>query len=101
MAYFGPLISAAFRALVEENVKKNVHNVGESEFIMNVSFLPYVNTNRHSNSHKHWGNATNPPVFVHGMVYNIENGDVFDLNVTMGPAGALPPQSPFPLLRPA
>ena len=38
MTHVGPRISAAFRALVEENVKKNVLNVGNSEFVQKVSF---------------------------------------------------------------
>nr|QID05251.1 carbonic anhydrase [Flammulina filiformis] len=69
----------AFRALVEENVKRNVLNIAESSFIK-----------------EHWSNTTNPPVFVYGLVYDIENGSIFDLNFTRGPSGSSPPSSPFP-----
>jgi carbonic anhydrase len=35
-------------------------------------------------------------VFIHGWVYDLENGDVTDLNVTVGPPGREIPKSPWP-----
>ena len=38
-------------------------------------------------------------VFIHGWVYDVENGKVSDLGVSVGPPGRVAPTSPFPLLR--
>ena len=35
-------------------------------------------------------------VYIHGWVYDVENGKVSDLNVTVGPPGRAIPPSPFP-----
>nr|QID05249.1 carbonic anhydrase [Flammulina filiformis] len=75
----------AFRALVEENVKRNVLNVAESDFI-----------------HEYWTNSTNPSLWVHGLVYDMEYGGIVDLNITMGAPGAsAPPPTHFPKWSPS
>ncbi|KAF9008171.1 carbonic anhydrase [Hymenopellis radicata] len=71
----------AFRALVEENVKQTVLNLAESQQIS-----------------EFWGNSTNEPVFIYGLVYDIENGNVLNLNVSMGPPGHEIPDVPFAVL---
>ena len=35
-------------------------------------------------------------VFIHGWVYDVENGEVSDLNVSLGPPGREIPKSPWP-----
>jgi carbonic anhydrase len=35
-------------------------------------------------------------VFIHGWVYDLENGEVADLNVTVGPPGKEFPKSSWP-----
>jgi len=35
-------------------------------------------------------------VFIHGWVYDVENGEVTDLNVSLGPPGREIPKSPWP-----
>ncbi|KXN82650.1 Carbonic anhydrase, partial [Leucoagaricus sp. SymC.cos] len=70
----------AFRALVEENVKANVERIARS----------YVMRDVNPNSLK------GTYVFIHGWVYDLENGEVTDLNVTVGPPGREIPKSPWP-----
>ncbi|KAG5650464.1 hypothetical protein H0H81_012166 [Sphagnurus paluster] len=80
----------AFRALVEENVKANVLRIVNSRVIRNhYAALPPAQAQ----------SPTQPGVFIHGWVYDIESGEVADLGVTVGPPGALVPPSPFPLLQ--
>ncbi|TFK67456.1 carbonic anhydrase [Pluteus cervinus] len=71
----------AFRALVEENVKASVQRVVESQ-IMQEDFTSSPDT----------------PVFIHGLVYDIETGKVFDLRVSQGPPGVQAPVVPFPIV---
>ncbi|KAK2459525.1 hypothetical protein APHAL10511_008467 [Amanita phalloides] len=61
------LHNAAFRALVEENVKMSVQRITASEIMKK----------------NHTGAV--PGVFAHGWVTNIENGVVSDLGVSVGP----------------
>ncbi|KAF8889467.1 carbonic anhydrase [Mucidula mucida] len=75
------ILEPAFRALVEENVKQNVLNLAGSDQI-----------------NEFWGNSTNAPVFIYGLVYDIENGNVFNLNVSMGPPGHEIPDVPFAVM---
>jgi len=35
-------------------------------------------------------------VFIHGWVYNIVNGKIYDLGVSVGPPGKAIPSPPFP-----
>ncbi|KAJ3510823.1 hypothetical protein NLJ89_g4456 [Agrocybe chaxingu] len=66
---------AAFRALVEENVKFNHY----ASIVANASFAG--------------------DIFIHGWVYDVENGKVSDLDVSVGPPGKEIPPSPFPVLK--
>jgi carbonic anhydrase len=64
----------AFRALVEENVKASVKRIKDSEFIRE-HFVTLTDT------------PTAEPIFVHGWVYDMEDGLVHDLKVSAGPPG--------------
>ncbi|KAF9008170.1 carbonic anhydrase [Hymenopellis radicata] len=75
------LHDAVFRALVEENVKQSVLNLAGTAQIAEM-----------------WGNSSNAAVFIYGLVYDIEDGQVYNLNVTMGPSGQAIPEVPFGLL---
>ncbi|GLB37878.1 putative carbonic anhydrase [Lyophyllum shimeji] len=75
----------AFRALVEENVKANVQRIARSAVIQN----HYASLAAHP---EHTGTG----VFIHGWVYDIETGEVADLDVTVGPPGQKVPVTPFP-----
>jgi carbonic anhydrase len=35
-------------------------------------------------------------IFIHGWVYNIVNGEIYDLGVSVGPPGKAIPAPPFP-----
>ena len=37
-------------------------------------------------------------VYIHGWVYDIENGQVSDLGVSVGPSGKIVPPTPFPTI---
>ncbi|KAF8635322.1 hypothetical protein AX17_003942, partial [Amanita inopinata Kibby_2008] len=77
-----------FRALVEENVKKTVSRVVNSAVIRRHYKVLTANTG-----------TDKPPVnavFIHGWVYDVENGVVSDLDVSVGPPGITVPKSPFP-----
>ncbi|CAA7263071.1 unnamed protein product [Cyclocybe aegerita] len=80
----------AFRALVEENVKANVKKVADSLLIREqyASISPATNNCT--------SNSTAGEVYIHGLVYDIENGVVSDLRVSVGPPGRVVPPSPFP-----
>lgn len=41
----------------------------------------------------------NAEIYIHGWVYDVENGKVCDLGVTVGPPGAQVPPSPFPVIK--
>ncbi|TFK67455.1 carbonic anhydrase [Pluteus cervinus] len=60
----------AFRALVGKNVKESVKRLVASEIIQ-----------------EHFTSNQDRPVFIHGLVYAVENGKVFDLQVSQGPPG--------------
>ncbi|KAF9030120.1 carbonic anhydrase [Hymenopellis radicata] len=70
-----------FRALVEENVKQSVLSLASSAQIV-----------------EFWGDTTNAAVFIYGLVYDIEDGQVYNLNVTVGTPGAEIPEVPFDVL---
>ncbi|KAF8880350.1 carbonic anhydrase, partial [Gymnopilus junonius] len=70
----------AFRALIEENLKLNVKKVANSRVIQEVQQEPEQD------------------VFIHGWIYDMESGRVFDLGVSVGPPGREVPRSPFPLV---
>ncbi|PBK78551.1 carbonic anhydrase [Armillaria solidipes] len=66
------------RALVEENVKLTVSNIVSSQLIVEC-----------------YCNATAAAVFIHGMVYDVENGEIINLDVSVGPPGIGIPPVPF------
>ncbi|TFK26091.1 carbonic anhydrase [Coprinopsis marcescibilis] len=68
-----------FRALVEENIKNTVKNVANDEIIK-----------------QHFSNPSLGEIYVHGWVYDIENGEIRDIGVSVGPPGKAIPQAPFP-----
>jgi len=128
-----PLYIAAFRALVEENVKSNVQKIANSVVIKGVRTLDssalsgadlfyffqhyenVVSTNGSAPASTASSDESSPlfppviakgttgmpitEVFIHGWVYDVENGKVSDLGVSVGPPGRVVPTSPFPLLR--
>ncbi|KAK0238292.1 carbonic anhydrase [Armillaria nabsnona] len=67
------------RAMVEENVKRTVSKIASSQLI----------EERYSNSNK-------TAVFIHGLVYDMEDGTIMNLNVSVGPPGIRIPPVPFP-----
>ncbi|CAA7263072.1 unnamed protein product [Cyclocybe aegerita] len=84
----------AFRALVEENVKSNVEKIAKSIVVRNhyASLvgkpIPPASENSPTNEAG--------DLFIHGWVYDVENGRVSDLGVSVGPPGRPLPPSPFP-----
>lgn len=111
------LLKAAFRVLVEENVKANVNKIAKSAVMQKVRpnlhlpmipllfimIQPFFITND-----QHYAlvaEATTTPnnsepiteVHIHGWVYDIENGQVSDLGVSVAPPGKVIPPTPFPI----
>ncbi|KAK0463746.1 carbonic anhydrase [Desarmillaria tabescens] len=66
------------RALVEENVKETVSNIASSQLIV-----------------ERYSNTTSAAVFIHGLVYDVENGEITNLDVSVGPPGISIPPVPF------
>ncbi|PPQ96224.1 hypothetical protein CVT26_005596 [Gymnopilus dilepis] len=95
----------AFRALVEENVKANVIRIFESAIIQNHynALKPSLSTHSVSTIRPVFipQKADPPqvphPVFIHGLVYDLATGRIFNLNVSRGPPGVPIPPVPFPL----
>jgi carbonic anhydrase len=100
-----------FRALVEENVKLTVSKIAENNIIKNhfatlakqsTSPAPEAkaeSAEAKSSHYKRADHAATPGnVFIHGWVYDIENGEVKDLGVSVGPAGVPIPAPPFAAL---
>ncbi|KAJ3504038.1 hypothetical protein NLJ89_g8150 [Agrocybe chaxingu] len=81
-----------FRALVEENVKANVKKVADSLLIRE----QYASIAPAANNCTSASNSTAGEVYIHGWVYDIEDGVVSDLRVSIGPPGRVVPLSPFP-----
>ncbi|PBK66748.1 carbonic anhydrase [Armillaria solidipes] len=73
------LRDAALRAMVEENVKKTVSKIASSQLI-----------------EERYSNSTKAAVFIHGLVYDLENGTITNLDVSVGPPGMRIPPVPFP-----
>lgn len=102
---------------MEENVKANVMKLAKSSVIRKVrSFKPFISS-RHSSycslnrfSIQHYASIAQGPtpsnseliadVYIHGWVYDVENGQVSDLGVSVGPPGKLLPPTPFPTIKP-
>ncbi|KAF9477103.1 carbonic anhydrase [Pholiota conissans] len=96
LAILPRLHDPAFRALVEENVKSNVQKIANSAVVCElfaasvpVPSSPPIDPD------------TLPEIYIHGWVYDVENGKVSDLNVSVGPPGRDLPFSPFPVIPPA
>ena len=91
---------AAFRALVEENVKANVKRISDSALIRHVSpFLSRLLCSSRTNNVdlQHYAHDQGA-VYIHGWVYDVESGEVSDLGVSTGPPGKEVPPTPFPLV---
>ncbi|KAF9445626.1 carbonic anhydrase [Macrolepiota fuliginosa MF-IS2] len=91
-----------FRALVEENVKASVRRIATDSIIANryATLSSSSISNSTTPAEKRSGDESTPPVdvFIHGWVYDIENGEVRDLNVSAGPPGKAIPAAPFPVV---
>ncbi|KAJ8514627.1 hypothetical protein ONZ45_g7845 [Pleurotus djamor] len=88
-----------FRALVEENVRAGVHSIFADSVMAN-HFAALASAGNSTEGIKE--RSVEGPlvdVFVHGLVYDIENGEVHDLGVSMGPPGKAVPELPFPKLN--
>ncbi|KAF8889699.1 carbonic anhydrase [Infundibulicybe gibba] len=84
-----------FRALVEENVKAGVHRIASDPVITNHYALL-------SSPQKRADHGEHKPihdVFVHGLVYDLETGEVKNLNVSVGPPGKAIPTVPFETVK--
>ncbi|KAF9528433.1 carbonic anhydrase [Crepidotus variabilis] len=81
-----------FRALVEENVKASVKRITSDSVISNhfTTLATEAQKTKRSGTEKALS-----PVFVHGWVYDIENGEIRDLGVSVGPPGVAIPPPPF------
>ncbi|KAF6764094.1 carbonic anhydrase [Ephemerocybe angulata] len=80
-----------FRALVEENVKAGVSRIAANSVIVNhYATLAGVKASERRDDHAPLGD-----VFIHGWVYDIENGEVRDLGISVGPPGKAIPAPPF------
>ncbi|KAF5310801.1 hypothetical protein D9619_008063 [Psilocybe cf. subviscida] len=86
-----------FRALVEENVKAGVARIAKDSVITNHYALLASGGNATAPSIRRRSGEGKPPgnVFIHGWVYDIENGEVRDLGVSVGPPGVAIPEAPF------
>jgi carbonic anhydrase len=90
----------AFRALVEENVKDSIVNIIFSPMMQqhwNAFIAQDQTQNNTTPSSRRRDNSDAPlkPVYVHGLVYDINTGNVIDLQTSFGPYGAVtqaPPQ---------
>lgn len=76
-----------YRALVEENVKVTVERVAKD----------YIITNHYALLAQAKEETADGPrdVFIHGFVYDIENGEVKNLGISVGPPGKTIPKIPF------
>ncbi|KAF8161667.1 carbonic anhydrase [Crassisporium funariophilum] len=90
----------AFRALVEENVKANTDRIAKS-IVMRDHYAALALASSSPPSPPGAQGAAEPlvDVWIHGWVYDVENGQVSDLGVSVGPPGRKVPPSPFPLLK--
>ncbi|KAK0184966.1 carbonic anhydrase [Armillaria mellea] len=73
------LNESVLHAMVEENVKQTVSKIASSQLI-----------------EERYSNSTKAAVFIHGLVYDLENGTITNLDVSVGPPGMRIPPVPFP-----
>lgn len=85
-----------FRALVEENVKASVANIAASS-VMHNHFVQLAEAKVAKRSEG--GPAAD--VFVHGFVYDIANGKIVNLGISVGPPGVEIPPVPFEMVQKA
>lgn len=86
----------AARALVEENVKAQVSQIATSELVKQVCRPKNCVCNVHLTfSVQKFASANSADLYIHGLVYELETGSVYDLGVSVGPQGASP-RTPFP-----
>ncbi|EAU89668.1 carbonic anhydrase [Coprinopsis cinerea okayama7 len=84
-----------FRALVEENVKATVGRIAQDNVIVNhYALLAAADESGATNERRAEGGPAGD-VFIHGWVYDIENGEIRDLGVSVGPPGKAIPPVPF------
>ncbi|KAL4256938.1 Carbonic anhydrase [Pleurotus pulmonarius] len=83
-----------FRALVEENVKAGVRAMVADSVLSNHYAALAGNGTEHITGRSVEGPLAD--VFVHGLVYDIENGEIRDLGISVGPPGKPIPELPFP-----
>lgn len=82
-----------FRALIEENVKASVHRIAENSVITNHYALLKSSGAGNSTAKRSGTKTPIHAVFIHGWVYNIVNGEIHDLGVSVGPPGMAIPSS--------
>jgi carbonic anhydrase len=107
-----------FRALVEENVKASVRRIRDDSIIANhFASLPGTTCTSESTepgaeagakseatlAPKHERREEHPPreVFVHGLVYDIETGEIHNLGVSVGPPCVEVPELPWEMVKAA
>ncbi|KXN86497.1 Carbonic anhydrase [Leucoagaricus sp. SymC.cos] len=83
-----------FRALVEENVKAGVKRIATDSVIVN--HYATLGTNATLTTKRAESNDPPGDIFIHGWVYDIANGEIHDLGVSVGPPGKPVPAAPFP-----
>jgi len=85
-----------FRALVEENVKASVGRIA-TDHIMTNHYNLLAQAPAAASQHARRSGEAGPPgdVFIHGWVYDIENGEIKDLGISVGPPGKAIPPVPF------
>ncbi|KAL0959619.1 hypothetical protein HGRIS_011322 [Hohenbuehelia grisea] len=88
-----------FRALVEENVKAGVNSIVKDSVLANHFALlsKEGGGNKTIEGRSEGGPAVD--VFVHGFVYDIENGEIKDLGISVGPPDKPIPEIPFPVIN--
>ncbi|KAF8174076.1 carbonic anhydrase [Pholiota molesta] len=86
-----------FRALVEENIKVGVRRIATSSVISNhyAALAALGSSGEKARRASHHADGALADVFIHGWVYDIENGEVHDLGVSVGPPGKAIPAAPF------
>lgn len=90
------VIRNAARALVEENVKAQVYQIATSELMRQV--CPSTRYCFDACMTPHFVQrfaSESANICIHGFVYELETGQVYDLRVSVGPQGTSP-LTPFP-----